>query len=105
MNRCAVCGGGVQVALDLGTTPVADRLDLAETDPLRFGVCSPCWQAQLTEFLPAETLYGPNYAFSTGSSPSAVAYFAEYARWAADLLPARGRVIEIGCNDGTPASQ
>ena len=101
MNRCAVCGGCVQKVIDLGPTPIADRLDLTETHPLRFAVCTTCWLAQLLDFLPDETLYGPEYAFRTGASLSAVEYFAEYARWATDLLPRRGFVVEVACNDGT----
>jgi SAM-dependent methyltransferase len=110
MNRthCGGCGSAyLQPFLDLGTSPLADRFPATAEEPedrypLQLTVCVSCWLVQLTEIVPDGLLYGDDYAFFTGSSPSAVAYFADYA---ADLDARFGLdgkfVVEVASNDGT----
>jgi SAM-dependent methyltransferase len=93
--------------LDLGDSPLADRFPATAEEPegrypLRLAVCTSCWLVQLTEVVPDGLLYGDDYAFFTGSSPSAVAYFKQYAAWLDDRFDLDGKfVVEVACNDGT----
>lgn len=94
--------------LDLGQTPLADSF-VADpnapeyTAPLRVGVCPSCWCVQLMDIVDDARLFGDEYAFFTGASPSSIAYFADYAAWVLDSFPkeANGLIVEIASNDGT----
>ncbi|MCC6311359.1 MAG: class I SAM-dependent methyltransferase [Trueperaceae bacterium] len=91
--------------LDLGTTPLADRFpaspDEHETKyPLGLIVCRSCWLVQNSYVVPGELLYSEDYGFYTGASPSLIAYYDEYARWAIKQFSPRS-VVEIASNDGT----
>lgn len=106
---CGGCGGEeLYQFLDLGKQPLADRFPGTPDDhedwyPLGAAVCTSCWLAQITEIVPDPVLFGADYAFSTGASPSAAAYFERWARWALSLFGdhARQLTVEVACNDGT----
>lgn len=104
---CAGCGGELEDFLDLGSSPLADRFPAApdapeQWYPLHVAVCGSCWLVQLRDVVPDEDLYGADYGFSTGASPSSAAYFKGWAEWALDRFPgARQLTVEIACNDGT----
>lgn len=111
-TACGSCGStSLDLILDLGTSPLADDFPAtrdealtAERWPLQLLACTSCWLVQLGEVVPDDLLWGGDYGFYTGSSPSAVRYFAEYASWLATrrLLPVAGQlVVEVACNDGT----
>lgn len=110
-EQCGGCGGGdLEVVLDLGSTPLADAFPKSAAEPedwypLQLAVCRRCSLVQLTEIVPDGVLFGSDYAFYTGTSPSAVEYFAGYSRWLLDLFAEQARqgVVEIACNDGTLA--
>lgn len=94
--------------LDLGTTPLADSFPrtadaVEQFYPLGLVVCQGCWLVQNIEVVPDELLFNADYGFYTGSSPSLVAYFDEYASWVQERFPehSKGTVVEIACNDGT----
>jgi SAM-dependent methyltransferase len=115
MNRthCGGCGSAyLQPFLDLGDSPLADRFPATAEEPedrypLQLAVCTSCWLVQLTEIVPDGLLYGEDYAFFTGSSPSAVVYFADYAAQLARQLDLGTDkfLVEIACNDGTLLSR
>jgi SAM-dependent methyltransferase len=106
---CGGCGAGdLHTFLDLGDSPLADRFPASAEEPedrypLQLAVCTSCWLVQLTEIVPDGLLYGEDYAFFTGSSPSAVSYFADYATQLKQQLSldAGKFLVEIACNDGT----
>lgn len=108
-TACGGCGGSqLHQFLDLGKTPLADRFPASPDDPedwypLGAAVCTDCWLAQITEIVPDGVLFGADYAFQTGASPSAVAYWERWAGWALGLFRERAEqgVTEIACNDGT----
>lgn len=94
--------------LDLGYTPLADAFprdprDVQPRYPLRAEFCPRCYVVQLSDdsVAPESALFGDDYAFFSGSSPSLVEHFANYAAWVKDLLPPHDEVVEIACNDGT----
>lgn len=108
MSHCRSCGGPVRKFLDLGTSPLADAFPQSADEeerrwPLRVGVCGDCWHVQLLDVVPDDLLYGADYGFYTGSSPSSLAYFADYAMWALRrfLRQAQLLTVEIASNDGT----
>ena len=108
-KTCGGCGGSqLYQFLDLGKTPLADRFPVSPDGPedwypLGAAVCTDCWLAQITEIVPDDVLFGADYAFETGASPSAVAYWERWAAWALGLFGERARqlTVEVACNDGT----
>jgi hypothetical protein len=110
-DTCGGCGSSdLRQFLDLGETPLADAFptsaeNAARQDrwPLGAAVCGSCWLVQLTEVVPDALLWGGDYGFYTGASPSAVEYFGEYALDIYRRHPdaSAGFAVEIACNDGT----
>lgn len=115
-TTCCICVGEwgyqddpkLQPFADLGTQPLADRF-LATPDepepvfPLRVGFCPRCRLVQHMDIVDDQLLFGEDYAFFTGASPSSMVYFAEYAQDIKERYPnhAEGFVVEIAGNDGT----
>ena len=105
-DRCGSCGSNVlQPILDLGTTPLADAFPTSPDEseefyPLGLVVCHGCWLVQNSYVVPDDLLYNGDYGFYTGASPAAVAYFADYAKWAVERFDPKF-VVEIASNDGT----
>jgi SAM-dependent methyltransferase len=112
-TTCRVCSADqapsvLFTILDLGVTPLADRLLESATDPepvypLRVGYCPTCHLVQLQDIVPDDLLFGEDYAFFTGASPSSLPYFAKYAEEVLSRFPLQcaGLVVEIAGNDGT----
>ncbi len=111
-TTCGACGSSdLDLILDLGSSPLADDFPAtreaalkAERFPLQLLVCTSCWLVQLGEVVPDDLLWGGDYGFYTGASPSSVRYFEDYAGWLAArrLLPGPGELaVEIASNDGT----
>lgn len=110
MNRehCgACCSDRLTTILDLGETPLADRFPSKpkpeETYPLDLMLCESCGLVQLGEIVEDDILFGRDYAFFTGSSPSLVEYYRGYSASVLREYPelCRKGVVEIASNDGT----
>lgn len=94
--------------LNLGKTPLAD---LFITDPglkekkfpLSMSVCKSCFLVQLDQDINDDLLFGDNYAFYTGGSPTSLNYFKEYADEILKRFPKQSKklTLEIASNDGT----
>lgn len=99
-SGCGVCGSRDLVdILHLGEHPVPNRYpDPGYVWPLSLCWCGICWLAQSSPVVPDEVLYGPNYAFRTGSSSAP--HMHDLARWISRRWP-EAPVVEVGCNDGT----
>ncbi|MGK9264533.1 class I SAM-dependent methyltransferase [Sinorhizobium meliloti] len=107
---CRSCGGTrLETFLDLGATPLADRL-LAEEDigkpelifPLRVAFCRDCSLAQITETVSPSILFADDYPYYSSFSPSLLEHSRENAL---DLIARRNLgpeslVIELASNDG-----
>ncbi|MBK9129697.1 MAG: class I SAM-dependent methyltransferase [Phycisphaerales bacterium] len=107
---CRSCGAaGLQQVLDLGRTPLADRLltatDLDEPEP-RFPLvlvfCPSCALVQIDETVAPEVLFGDDYPYFSSFSDALLRHSAENV---AELAAARGlgsgsTVVEIASNDG-----
>jgi SAM-dependent methyltransferase len=117
-THCRICGDQTTAAWNnytalepvayLGETPLADRfLDAAndpeESFPLGVAFCPRCSLLQLTCDVDDDILFGADYAFFTGASPSSIQYFADYAKDTLTRFPdlAHRLTVEIASNDGT----
>ncbi|RAU22252.1 hypothetical protein CU669_08990 [Paramagnetospirillum kuznetsovii] len=67
--------------------------------PLTVRACDSCGLIQVAPMIPPEILFR-RYNFMTGSIPSLVEHFTDYAGFIARELKA-ANVVEFGCNDGT----
>jgi SAM-dependent methyltransferase len=107
---CRSCGAReLRPVLDLGATPLADRLLSAEdlgqpelTAPLEVVFCPACTLVQITESVSPEILFSADYPYFSSVSPSLMAHFRASAE---KLIQARGLgtehlVIEAASNDG-----
>jgi len=108
-TTCRICGyDRLKTILNLGVTPLADRFisDPNEKEirfPLVVTVCPKCWLVQLLIDVQDKMLFGEDYGFYCGSSPSSIAYFKDYADDLFAQFPksANKFVVEIASNDGT----
>ena len=107
---CRSCGAtGLQVFLDLGATPLADRLvKPAERDdhepvyPLQAAFCPTCAMVQITETVPPEVVFQDDYPYYSSFSDALLDHSRENAL---DLVERRNlcpnsMVVELASNDG-----
>lgn len=107
---CRSCGGDrIEPFLDLGTTPLADRLlsasDLGRSEPafpLSVAFCEDCALVQITETVDPEILFADDYPYYSSFSPALLKHSRDNAL---DLIAQRslGRhslVVELASNDG-----
>ncbi len=107
---CRSCGSdAVGVFLDLGVTPLADRLLTADqldqpelTAPLQVALCSECGLVQITETVPPEELFCRDYPYFSSVSRTVVDNARSNARALMESrqLGAHSLVVELASNDG-----
>jgi SAM-dependent methyltransferase len=107
-TACRACGGGLELVLDLGATPLANALLPAEGSagppteyPLTLRRCPVCTLVQLGEVVGPERLFSDYVYFSSFSDT--MLHHAE--AMASDLIAAEGLgrdslVVELASNDG-----
>lgn len=109
-QTCRSCGGTrIETFLELGETPLADRLltdaDLERPElvfPLRVAFCEDCSLAQITETVSPKILFADAYPYYSSFSPALLKHSRE------NVLELIGRrdlgpnsfVIELASNDG-----
>jgi len=112
-NSNAICRSceqpGLEVFLDLGHTPLADRLPTAEqlnqTEPmypLEVAFCSHCGLVQILETVPPEILFCDDYPYFSSFSPALLKHTRENVL---DLINTRNLgsksfAVELASNDG-----
>lgn len=107
---CRLCGAsGIIPILDLGETPLADRLlnreDLGEPEyfaPLRLMFCTHCALVQISETVSPSILFGDDYPYFSSVSPALQGHFKRSANY---LIQSRkldqgSLVVEAASNDG-----
>lgn len=108
-ETCGGCGAGrdsLVSFLNLGSSPLANKLPSPDEVAdevfydLELAVCTTCWLVQLLEVVPAELVFGRDYAFYSSTSPSLNAYHERYAHELMADLPRDALVVEVACNDG-----
>lgn len=107
---CRSCGlNNLQVVLDLGLTPLADRLvsreNLDKPDlmaPLELAFCPDCSLVQITVSVSPDTLFREDYPYYSSVSPSLMRHFAASANNLIETrhLGPQSLVIEAASNDG-----
>jgi SAM-dependent methyltransferase len=109
-NTCRLCGSlRVELAFSLVPTPPAnafvsaDRLGEPQaTFPLDLFFCADCTHLQLLDIVDPSLLF-EHYVYVSGTSPSFVRHFEQYADSVAEVIGplAQKLVVDIGSNDGT----
>ncbi len=107
---CRVCGAtDLEVFLDLGRTPLADRLvsdpgggEREPTYPLEVAFCPQCTLVQILETVEPETLFQDDYPYYSSFSPALMEHT---RRNVDDVIAERGLgpdsfVVEPASNDG-----
>ncbi len=111
MTACRYCAAPLTLTLvDLGATPLANSylppdpqaLAAERSFPLRVMVCRDCRLVQTTETVPADAIFGHDYAYLSSYSAGWVAHAKRYAEamTARFGLTARSLVAEVASNDG-----
>ena len=110
IEACRSCGSSQLTSfLDLGTTPLADRLvtedQLGEPElvaPLDVVLCGECSLVQITETVSPEVLFCQNYPYFSSVSKALMTHFGDSARHLLDTrkLGADSLVVEAASNDG-----
>jgi SAM-dependent methyltransferase len=107
---CRSCGHGeLETVLDLGTTPLADRILTQATMhqseplcPLTVAVCTDCGLMQIRETVAPEVLFGPDYPYYSSVSAALLEHFRGTVGAVLERrrLDARSLVVELASNDG-----
>ncbi|MDQ2854166.1 MAG: class I SAM-dependent methyltransferase [Chloroflexota bacterium] len=108
--NCRHCGAEARLQLiDLGTAPPSNALLTADARsgpepwwPLRVLVCERCWLAQTEDFVGADQLFGPDYAYFSAYSTEWLAHAERYVDEMSSRfeLSADSHVVEVAANDG-----
>ncbi|MEZ5353551.1 MAG: class I SAM-dependent methyltransferase [Bryobacteraceae bacterium] len=109
-KTCRSCGGtNLTTFLDLGTTPLADRLvrpnQFDEPDPeapLTVALCEDCALVQIRETVAPEVLFGDDYPYFSSVSPALMAHTRANALELIESrrLDSNSKVVEVASNDG-----
>ena len=110
MVNCRGCGFELSITLlDLGESPIANNLvEFSNSNlqthyfPLKAMTCSNCALVQLSEELPREILFKPNYVYYSSFSTSWLEHSELYAQKMIQFLKLNQSdlVVEVASNDG-----
>ncbi|WP_250658151.1 class I SAM-dependent methyltransferase [Alkalimarinus coralli] len=110
ITECRICGGSdIKPVLDLGHTPLADRLvkpsQLSEKDPvfpLEVGFCPNCSLLQIMETVPPSVLFCEDYPYYSSFSEHLLKHSKENveAIIAERGLGSESLAVELASNDG-----
>lgn len=110
--KCQLCltNDSIIEILDLGHQPICnavlseESLNAPEISyPLKLFVCRKCFLVQLQDVVPAKAVFGADYNYLSGSTPSLVRYFQMLAEKIVRMFDVKSAetVCDIGSNDGT----
>ena len=107
INSCRICKSHeIKTFFDLGSQPLANSLlNSSDTNenvyPLSLSFCKYCALVQLNQTIKPEILFS-NYIWVTGTAKTTVDYSEKFYKAVVDrLFGKKGRVLEVGSNDGT----
>lgn len=110
IDGCRSCGSqSMRQVLDLGVTPLADRLlttktldDPEPSCPLTLSFCTTCSLVQILETVNPEVLFCNDYPYYSSVSPALMAHFKDSAVevMSRRTLDANSIVVELASNDG-----
>lgn len=106
VQACRACKGAVRPFLDLGESPVANQLlthplDTAVRYPLGLSRCDTCTLVQNATSLPADLLFGPEYAYMSSVSVAVRDTAADLAKKVCGHVEHGALILDVGSNDGT----
>jgi SAM-dependent methyltransferase len=106
LKACRACNGPLRKFLDLGDSPVANRLlsdplETVETYPLGLSRCMSCTLVQNATSLPGDLLFGADYAYMSSVSSAVKTNARALAQRVAHRLDHNAMVLDVGSNDGT----
>jgi SAM-dependent methyltransferase len=107
---CRSCGSdALKTQLDLGMTPLADRLLTAEqlnddepSCPLTLVFCTSCSLVQIRETVRPDILFGDDYPYYSSVSPALLSHFSASVNEILDRrsLGPQSLIVELASNDG-----
>ena len=107
---CRLCGGGLRhTFVDLGMSPLCESFLRAEDlnrmeafYPLHVRICEECLLVQLETYVPADEIFGGDYAYFSAYSDSWVEHARRHAETMTERLGlhAGSLVVELASNDG-----
>lgn len=110
MVNCRGCNSKLSLTLiDLGQSPIANNLlnnpshdTLDNHYPLHAMTCENCALVQLSESLPRETIFNPDYVYYSSTSTSWLKHSKLYAEGITKMLTLNQNdlVVEVASNDG-----
>lgn len=104
-ESCRCCDGtALRLFLDLKSQPLAnnyqaDGADLP-TAPLAVNFCPDCFHSQLSVVVEPDAMFR-DYLYVSGTTATLRDYFARFAADVSRRHGGPGRVLDIGCNDGS----
>ncbi len=110
VKTCRSCGGhNLEVVLDLGSTPLADRMPTADqlsrdepVFPLELAFCKDCSLVQITEIVDPDLLFRDEYPYYSSVSDALLEHSAQNVREVIESrqLDESSLVMELASNDG-----
>ena len=110
LTKCRSCGGdNLEVFIDLGDLPLADRLllpdQVSENEPyfpLEVAFCHDCALVQITETVAPDVLFDSDYPYFSSFSDHLLAHSRKNALELIELkgLGSESLVVEVASNDG-----
>ena len=106
-DRCAVCGGGLEPAIELPGLPLTETYCPAPVEKSSPGIdqrllyCSDCGHGQLETQIAPDILYGADYRFRTSASATARKGTQFFLSVLDEAAPGRRFrcALDLGCND------
>jgi SAM-dependent methyltransferase len=104
--KCLACDSdNIHIALDLGLQPLANNYkeSVESTEdryPLAVKLCYSCKHLQLSHSVDPAIIY-KNYLYATGTNQTIQDYCKWFANFIQEYIGVTGKVLDIGCNDGT----
>lgn len=102
IKSCQLCGrNALNLILDLGDQPVAERYDSDKLYPLRLMQCDNCDLFQLSYAVDPEELFPADHPYASGNTKALRDHFAGLGTLVARLTRPDHLWVDVGANDGT----
>lgn len=103
IRNCQLCGrNALNLILDLGMSPIAERYDYGETKyPLRLMQCDYCDLFQLSYAVDPAELFPPDHPYASGNTMALRDHFMGLGTLVARMTRPDHLWVDVGANDGT----